>query len=115
MKGQPLPLTKIKDLWKKGDSKLIVHGKGEFDFKGYINRDYTVDEFIQDGLIKPEAKQYTKYEDVKLKEARATRLETFKRTEYIDQIIKDNVDLKKDLRIFYIYLPRRKWAQRYHS
>ena len=99
--GKPLHLTEIKDFWKKGGSKLIAHGKGEFDFKGYVKRDYTVDEFIQDGLIKPEAKQYTKYEDIKLKEAGATQLETFKRTEYINQIIKDNVDLKKDLRIFY--------------
>ena len=99
--GKPLDLKLIKDICKKGNSLLLERGYQKFDFKDFKKGDYTLHELINKGIFKPQASQYRKYEQVKHKESGSSDLENFKRTEYINKIIKENIDLKKNLRVFY--------------
>ena len=99
--GKPLDLKLIKDICKKGNSLLLERGYQKFDFKDFKKGDYTLHELINKGIFKPQASQYRKYEQVKHKESGSSDLENFKRTEYINKIIKENIDLKKNLRVLY--------------
>ena len=99
--GKPLDLKLIKDICKKGNSLLLERGYQKFDFKDFKKGDYTLHELINKGIFKPQASQYRKYEQVNHKECGSSDLENFKRTEYINKIIKENIDLKKNLRVFY--------------
>ena len=99
--GKPLDLKLIKDICKKGNSLLLERGYQKFDFKDFKKGDYTLHELINKGIFKPQASQYRKSEQVKHKESGSSDLENFKRTEYINKIIKENIDLKKNLRVFY--------------
>jgi len=99
--GKPLDLKLIKDICKKGNSLLLEPGYQKFDFKDFQKRDYTLQELINKGVFTPKTSQYKKYEQVKHRESRTSDLENFKRTEYINKIIKKNIDLKKDVRVFY--------------
>ena len=99
--GKPLELKLIKDICKKANSLIIERGYQKFDFKDFQRREYTVDELISKGIFKPQVKEYRKYEQIKHKESGASDLENFKRTEYINKIIKENMDLKKNVRVFY--------------
>ena len=99
--GKPLDLKLIKDICKKGNSLLLEPGYQKFDFKGFQKRDYTLHELINKGIFTSKASHYKKYEQVKHRESKTSDLENFKRTEYINKIIKDNVDLKENLKVFY--------------
>ena len=99
--GKPLHYTLIRDICKKANSLIMERGYQKFDFKDFQRRDYTLDELISEGIFKPETKQYKKYEEVKHKENGASQIKTFKRTEYINKLIRANVDLKKDIKVFY--------------
>ena len=53
--GSPKSRTQIKQFWKYLGSKAIPRGKGTFAFDEgnfKINKDYTIDELIKEGLLK---------------------------------------------------------------
>jgi ABC-type transporter lipoprotein component MlaA len=58
-----MSLTQIKAFWDYMSSKVIVRGKSKTQdpFKDWIKKDYTIDNLINDGLLKPESKAYNDF------------------------------------------------------
>ena len=66
VQGKPMSLNQIKAFWNYMGGKVIVHGKGKYDFKDWIERDYTVDELINLELLKPNCKQHTDFDLIRV-------------------------------------------------
>jgi hypothetical protein len=77
-------------------SKVIVRGKSKTQdpFKDWIKKDYTIDNLINDGLLKPESKAYDDF--------RETRLKTDEeRLIYINRVINKGFDFDGEIRVKY--------------
>jgi len=77
-------------------SKVIVRGKSKTQdpFKDWIKKDYTIDNLINDGLLKPESKAYDDF--------RETRLKTDEeRLIYINRVISKGFDFDSEIRVKY--------------
>jgi hypothetical protein len=77
-------------------SKVIVRGKSKTQdpFKDWIKKDYTIDNLINDGLLKPESKAYDNF--------RETRLKTDEeRLIYINRVINKGFDFDGEIRVKY--------------
>jgi superfamily I DNA/RNA helicase len=96
IKGEPMSLTQIKAFWDYMSSKVIVRGKSKTQdpFKDWIKKDYTIDNLINDGLLKPESKAYDDF--------RETRLKTDEeRLIYINRVINKGFDFDGEIRVKY--------------
>ena len=96
VQGEPMSLTQIKDFWHYMSIKVIVRGKSEAKdpFKDWIKKDYTIDYLIKEGLLRPESKQYNRFD------------ETIKKTEedkliYINRVLKKGFNFDEDIRVKY--------------
>jgi hypothetical protein len=104
VEGKPMSLTQIKAFWDYMGGKVIVHGKGEYDFKGWIEKDYTIDELIDDcnpaneKLLKPDCKQYTDFDLIRVPSSISGGKE---KLQYIKRVLANGFDNDKPNQIFY--------------
>ena len=97
IKGKPVSLTQVKNFWDYMGSKVIVRGKKDPKvFEGWLKEDYTVDKLISKGLLKPECKQYTDFDLV-----RVPSKTTKENLLYIKKIIAKGFDYDKKIQIKY--------------
>ena len=99
IEGKPIHLSMIEHIFKKATSDLIARKNGDFeprDLKSHklIKKDYTFDEFLEKGLVNEEAKQYNDFFAVK-------KSDDLERKQYIKQTMYHNLDLQKQIKVFY--------------
>ena len=98
VQGKPIHLNQVKAFWDYMGGKVIVHGKGEYDFKGWIERDYTVDELINLELLKPNCKQHTDFDLIRVPSDIVGGKE---KLQYIKRVLDNGFDNNKPNQIFY--------------
>ena len=98
VQGKPMHLHQVKDFWDYMGGKVIVHGKGEYDFKGWIEKDYTIDELINLKLLKEDCKQYT---DLDLIRVPSDIVGGKEKLQYIKRVLANGFDNDKPSQIFY--------------
>jgi len=96
--GKPMYLKQIKSFWDYMGSKVIPKGKGEYDFKDWIDKEYTIDELIDLKLLKPESKQYTDFDLIRVPSGVTGGAE---KLQYIKRVIANGFDNEKPNQIFY--------------
>ena len=97
VKGQPVSLTQIKHFWDYMGSKVIVRGKSNTEiFDDWIKQDYTLDQLIEKGVLKPETTQYTQFDLIRIPSKT-----TQERLIYINKILKKGFDFDKNIRVKY--------------
>jgi hypothetical protein len=96
--GKPMYLKQIKSFWDYMGSKVIPKGKGEYDFKDWIDKEYTIDELINLKLLKPESKQYTDFDLIRVPSGVTGGAE---KLQYIKRVIANGFDNEKPNQIFY--------------
>ena len=97
VKGQPMSLTQIKHFWDYMGSKVIVRGKSNKEiFDSWIKQDYTLEQLIEKGLLKPETTQYTQFDLIRIPSKT-----TQERLIYINKILKKGFDFNKNIRVKY--------------
>jgi hypothetical protein len=78
-------------------SKVIVRGKSNKEiFDTWIKQDYTLQQLIDKGLLKPETTQYTQFDLIRIPSKT-----TQERLIYINKILKKGFDFDKDIRVKY--------------
>ena len=98
VQGKPMHLKQIKDFWDYMGSKVIVNKKGTFDFKGWTEREYTVDELINLKLLKEDCKQHTDFDLIRVPSDVVGGKEKLK---YIKRVLDNGFDNDKPNQIFY--------------
>jgi|TARA_R110002012_G_scaffold51367_4_gene132860 hypothetical protein len=98
VKGKPMDLTQIKAFWKYMGSKVIPKGKGKYDFKDWIEKEYTIDELINLKLLKPDCKQYIDFDLIRVPSEISGGAE---KLQYIKRVIVNGFDNDKPIQIFY--------------
>jgi superfamily I DNA/RNA helicase len=102
VKGKPMHLTQIKSFWEYLGGKVIVHGKGGYDFiddgKPWIKKEYTIDELINLNLLKPDCKQYTDFDLIRVPSGIVGGKE---KLQYINRVLANGFDNDKPDQIFY--------------
>ena len=94
IEGEPKSLTQIKDFHSYLGRKVIMHRKGEYDYKDWPKKDYSYDDLITLGIFKPEAgKEF----DLLIRK----QTDHDNRMIYIKKVIKNGFDPKGDIRIKY--------------
>ena len=97
--GKPMSLQQIKEFWDYLGSKVIVHGKGEYEFKDWIKRDYTIYELINLKLLKETS---VNEKDFKLIRVQKGKKEDYqKRLIYIDKVLRKGFNLEGKTRVSY--------------
>ena len=92
-----MSLTQIKAFWDYMGSKVIVRGKSNKEiFDTWIKQDYTLEQLINKGLLKPETTQYTQFDLIRIPSKT-----TQERLIYINKILKKGFDFYKDIRVKY--------------
>ena len=85
--GKPVSLQQIKNFWQYMGSKVIVYKKGEYDFEGWIEKDYTIHDLIKLKLLKESSVEQKDFALIALK--KGLKQEDFdKRMIYIKKIIR---------------------------
>ena len=98
IQGKPMHLNQVKAFWDYIGSTVIVRGKGEYDFKGWIEKDYTVDELINLELLKPDCKQHTDFDLIRVPSGIVGGKE---KLQYIKRVLANGFDNDKPDQIFY--------------
>jgi hypothetical protein len=98
VEGKSMHLTQIKSFWDYMGSKVIVNKKGDFDFKGWTEKNYTIDELINEKLLKPDCKQYTDFDLIRVPSGVTGGAE---KLHYIKRVIANGFDNEKPNQIFY--------------
>ena len=98
VKGKPMDLKQIKAFWKYMGSKVIPKGKGKYDFKDWIEKEYTIDELINLELLKPDCKQYMDFDLIRVPSEISGGAE---KLQYIKIVIVNGFDNDKPIQIFY--------------
>jgi len=96
--GKPMHLKQIKSFWNYMGSKVIPKGKGKYDFKDWIDKEYTIDELIDLKLLKPDCKQYTDFDLIRVPSKVTGGVE---KLQYIKRVIANGFDNEKPNQIFY--------------
>lgn len=94
--GEPMSLDQIKAFWDYMGSVVIERGKSKAKkpFKDWIKKDYTIDYLIKKGLLRPESKQYNRFDKIVTKKESSRLL-------YINRIIQKGFDFDGDVRVKY--------------
>jgi hypothetical protein len=101
IEGAPKSLKQLKHFWEYLSSKAIVYGKGSFKFEDWINKDYTIDEVIEAGLLKPQSKEVKNF-DLLRKRAKGCDVKHHeRRMVYIRKIVKNGFDFDGKIRVKY--------------
>ena len=98
VEGKSMHLTQIKSFWDYMGSKVIVNKKGDFDFKGWTEKNYTIDELINEKLLKSDCKQYTDFDLIRVPSGVTGGAE---KLHYIKRVIANGFDNEKPNQIFY--------------
>ena len=98
VKGKPMYLKQIKSFWDYMGSKVIPKGKGKYDFKDWIDKEYTIDELIDLKLLKPDCKKYTDFDLIRVPSGVTGGTE---KLQYIKRVIANGFDNEKPNQIFY--------------
>jgi predicted CopG family antitoxin len=98
VKGKPMYLKQIKSFWNYMGSKVIPKGKGKYDFKDWIDKEYTIDELIDLKLLKPDCKQYTDFDLIRVPHRVTGGAE---KLQYIKRVIANGFNNEKPNQIFY--------------
>jgi hypothetical protein len=98
VQGKPMHLNQVKAFWDYMGGKVIVHGKGEYDFKDWIKQDYTIDYLITKGLLKKDCKQHTDFDLIRVPSAIEGGKE---KLQYIKRVLANGFDNDKPNQIFY--------------
>ena len=94
IEGEPKSLTQIKDFHFYLGRKVIMHKKGEYDYKDWIKKDYSYNDLIASGIFKPEVgKEF----DLLI----TKQTDHDNRMIYIKKVIKNGFDPNGDIRIKY--------------
>ena len=96
IKGTALPLKQIKEFWNFMGQQVIVRGKGEETFEGWVNKDYTIHELIEKKFLRPESLDFTDFYYTRIKSK--TDVEKIK---YINNLIREGVDTEGKARVEY--------------
>ena len=97
--GKPMSLQQIKDFWDYLGSKVIVHGKGEYEFKDWIKKDYTIYELIKLELLKETSVNEKDFRLIRLQKGKKEDYE--KRLIYIEKVLRKGFNLEGDVRVKY--------------
>jgi len=98
VKGKPMDLKQIKAFWKYMGSKVIPNGKGKYDFKNWIEKEYTIDELINLKLLKPDCKQYIDFDLIRVPSEISGGAE---KLQYIKRVIANGFNNDTPNQIFY--------------
>ena len=98
VQGKPMHLRQIKDFWDYIGGTVIVRGKGEYDFKDWIEKDYTIDELINLKLLKEDCKQYIDFDLIRVPSDIVGGKE---KLQYIKRVLANGFDNDKPSQIFY--------------
>ena len=98
VQGKPMHLRQIKDFWDYIGGTVIVRGKGEYDFKDWIEKDYTIDELINLKLLKEDCKQHTDFDLIRVPSGIVGGKE---KLQYIKRVLANGFDNDKPSQIFY--------------
>jgi len=98
VKSKPMYLKQIKSFWNYMGSKVIPKGKGKYDFKDWIDKEYTIDELIDLKLLKPDCKQYTDFDLIRVPHRVTGGAE---KLQYIKRVIANGFNNEKPNQIFY--------------
>lgn len=95
IKGQLMSLKQIKSFWDYIGSKAIMKGKSKNKkpFENWINKDYSVDYLILNGLLNSNIKEYESFDQVRVKVDKEKLI-------YINKLIK-NFNSNKEVRVKY--------------
>ena len=97
VKGVPMRLLQIKHFWEYMGSKVIIRGKGDLKiFDGWREEDYTIDDLITKGLLKPDCKQYRDFDLI-----RVPSKTTKEKLIYIKKVLAKGFDFDKKIQIKY--------------
>ena len=97
--GKPMSLQQIKDFWDYLGSKVIMHGKGEYEFKDWIKKDYTIHELIKLELLKETSVNEKDFRLIRLQKGKKEDYE--KRLIYIEKVLRKGFNLEGDARVRY--------------
>jgi len=100
--GSPKSKTQIKQFWKYLGSKAIPRGKGTFAFDEgnfKINKDYTIDELIKEGLLKDKKYLNSRFDSFRKRSKGKDEKEHDDRMMYIKNIIRNGFDYNSKIRI----------------
>ena len=85
--GKQMSLKQIKDFWNYMGSKVIVNGECEYDFEGWTEKDYTINDLIKKKLLKESSVQQKDFTLIALK--KSLKKEDFdKKMIYIKKVIR---------------------------
>ena len=76
--------------------QVIVRGKGEETFEGWVNKDYTIHELIEKKFLRPESLDFTDFYYTRIKSK--TDVEKIK---YINNLIREGVNTEGKARVEY--------------
>jgi len=97
VKGVPMRLLQIKHFWEYIGSKVIIRGKADPKiFDGWREEDYTIDNLITKGLLKPDCKQYRDFDLI-----RVPSKTTKEKLIYIKKVLAKGFDFDKNIQIKY--------------
>ena len=97
--GKPMSLQQIKDFWDYLGSKVIMHGKGEYEFKDWIKKDYTIHELIKLELLKETSVNEKDFRLIRLQKGKKEDYQ--KRLIYIEKVLRKGFDLDGKTRVSY--------------
>ncbi len=98
VKGKPVSLKQIKHYWEFMGTKAIVYGKKTEKFKDWIDREYTAQELIEKGFLRPESINFIDFTDVRIPSEVKKEEEKIR---WIKDLIRNGIDIKDDNRIQY--------------
>ena len=101
-KNFPKSRTQIKQFWKYLGSKAIPRGKGTFAFDEgnfKINKDYTIDELIKEGLLKDKQHLHLSFDLLRKRSKGKDEKEHDDRMIYIKNVIRNGFDYNSKIRI----------------
>jgi hypothetical protein len=98
VQGKPMHLNQVKAFWDYMGGKVIVHGKGEYDFKGWIEKDYTINELINLKLLKEDCKQHVDFDLIRVPSDIVGGKE---KLQYIKRVLANGFDNDRPNQIFY--------------
>jgi len=99
IEGKPMPLKQIKDFWKYMGIKVIPKGKGEYEFKDWIKKDYTIYELIKSELLRETSVNERDFRMIRVQSGKKEDYE--KRLIYIEKILRKGFSLEGDTRVKY--------------
>ena len=101
-KNFPKSRTQIKQFWKYLGSKAIPRGKGTFAFDEEnfkINKDYTIDELIKEGLLKDKQHLHPSFDLLRKRSKGKDEKQHDDRMIYIKNVIRNGFDYNSKIRI----------------